>query len=160
MMNLIESKVFYNYSSRWLNLRNFFTLNHKSCLFICSILSAVKTQKKKKSEHQRSENKCNKIIMWLLLISRKLQISLCDFEKQNHFYDLKWKKKKKKKTNERKAHALSVLWGKHVTSILRYLRDGLKKEKRKKKKKGKKLKEGGIWNFIFIENLYKRCLFV
>ena len=70
------------------------------------------------------------------------------------------KKKKKKKTNEIKAHALSVLWGKHVTSILRYLRDGLKKEKRKKKKKGKKLKEGGIWNFIFIENLYKRYLFV
>ena len=125
MMNLIESKVFYNYSSRWLNLRNFFTLNHKSCLFICSILSAVKTQKKKKSEHQRSENKCNKIIMWLLLISRKLQISLCDFEKQNHFYDLK---KKKKKPMEWKAHALSVLRCKHVTSILRYLRDGLKKK--------------------------------
>ena len=94
--------------------------------------------------------------MWLLLISRKLQISFCDFEKQNHFYDLKKKKKKNTPMKEKHMLSLSVVWGKHVTSILRYLRDGLKKYL--KKKKNYKNIEFGI--LFLSKNLYKRYLFV
>ena len=154
MMNLIESKVFYNYSSRWLNSRNFFTLNHKSCLFICSILSAVKTQKKKKSEHQRSENKCNKIIMWLLLISRKLQISLCDFEKQNHFYDLKWKKKKKKKNQWKKSTCPLCFMRQTCHIYTSIFTRWIKKRKKKKEKKRKEAKRR--WNLEFY--FYRKSL--
>ena len=91
--------------------------------------------------------------MWLLLISRKLQISFCDFEKQNHFYDLKKKKKKNTPMKEKHMLSLSVVWGKHVTSILRNLRDELKKYKKNYKKV-----EFGI-SFLS-KNLYKRYLFV
>ena len=77
-----------------------------------------------------------------------------DLKNRYHFYDLK-KKKKKKKANEWKAHALSVLRGKHVTSILRYLRDGLKKYLKKKKKTTRTSNlEFYFYRKIFIKDIY------